>query len=75
MFYVIFFLQDNLINSKEAQGLLLVFFIYIIASFLRPNITSCNVKLENENVYPAYQSVLRIIVGSTILIMVSIICG
>ena len=65
MLYV--FLQDNLINSKEAQGLLLVFFVYIIASFLRPNITSCNGELENENVYPVYQSVLRIIAGSTIL--------
>ena len=65
MLYI--FLQDNLINSKEAQGLLLVFFVYIIASFLRPNITSCNGELENENVCPAYQSVLRIIAGSTIL--------
>ena len=65
MLYI--FLQDNLINSKEAQGLLLVFFVYIIASFLRPNITSCDVELENENVCPAYQSVLRIIAGSTIL--------
>ncbi len=65
MIYI--FLQDNLINSKEAQGLLLVFFVYIIASFLRPNITSCNGELENENVCPAYQSVLRIIAGSTIL--------
>jgi cation:H+ antiporter len=65
MLYI--FLQDNLINSKEAQGLLLVFFVYIIASFLRPNITSYNGELENENVCPAYQSVLRIIAGSTIL--------
>ena len=65
MLYI--FLQDNLINSKEAQGLLLVFFVYIIASFLRPNITSCNGELENENVCSAYQSVLRIIAGSTIL--------
>ena len=65
MLYI--FLQDNLINSKEAQGLLLVFFVYIIASFLRPNITSCNGELEIENVCPAYQSVLRIIAGSTIL--------
>ncbi len=67
MFDVYIFLQDNLINFKEAQGLLLVFFVYIIASFLRPNITSCNGELENENVCPAYQSVLRIIAGSTIL--------
>ena len=65
MLYI--FLNDSLINSKEAQGLLLVFFVYIIASFLRPNITSCNGELENENVCPAYQSVLRIIAGSTIL--------
>jgi len=65
MLYV--FLKDNLINTQEAQGLLLVFLVYIIASFLRPNITSCNGELENENICPAYQSVLRIITGSTIL--------
>ena len=65
MLYI--FLNDSLINSKEAQGLLLIFFVYIIASFLRPNITSCNGELENENVCPAYQSVMRIIAGSTIL--------
>ena len=77
MLYI--FLQDNIINSKEAQGLLLVFFVYIIASFLRPNITSCNGELENENVCPAYQSVLRIIAGSIILccnrnILTRVIC-
>ncbi len=65
MLYI--FLNDNLISSKEAQGLLLVFFVYIIASFLRPNITSCNGELENENVSPVYKSVLRIITGSVIL--------
>jgi cation:H+ antiporter len=40
MLYI--FLQDNLISFVEAQALLLVFFVYIIASFLRPNITSCD---------------------------------
>ena len=65
MLYV--FIQDNVINAKEAQGLLLVFFVYIIASFLRPNITSCNGELENENVYPIYKSLLKIITGSIIL--------
>lgn len=65
MLYV--FIQDNLISFKEAQGLLLVFFVYIIASFLRPNITSCNGELENENISPIYKSLLKIIIGSIIL--------
>ena len=65
MLYI--FLQDNLISSKEAQGLILVFFIYIIASFLRPNITSCYGELENENISPIYVSLLRIFTGSIML--------
>ena len=65
MLYI--FIQDNLISFKEAQGLLLVFFVYIIASFLRPNITSCNGELENENISPIYKSLLKIITGSIIL--------
>ena len=47
--------------------MLLVFFVYIIASFLRPNITSCNGELENENISPIYKSLLKIITGSIIL--------
>ena len=65
MLYI--FLQDNLISSKEAQGLILVFFIYIIASFLRPNITSCYGELENENISPIYVSLLSIFTGSIML--------
>ena len=65
MLYI--FIQDNLISFKEAQGLLLVFFVYIIASFLRPNFTSCNGELENENISPIYKSLLKIITGSIIL--------
>ena len=65
MLYI--FLQDNLISSKEAQGLILIFFIYIIASFLRPNITSCDGELENENISPIYVSLLRIFTGSIML--------
>jgi len=65
MLYI--FLQDNLISSKEAQGLILVFFVYIIASFLRPNITSCSGELENENISPIYKSLLRIFTGSIML--------
>ena len=65
MLYI--FLEDNLISSKEAQGLILVFFIYIIASFLRPNITSCHGELENENISPIYVSLLRIFTGSIML--------
>ncbi len=66
-FMLYLFLQDNLISFIEAQALLTVFFIYIIASFLRPNITSCNGELENENDYPIYRSILRIFTGSLIL--------
>ncbi len=65
MLYI--FLQDNLISFKEAQGLILVFFVYIIASFLRPNITSCDGELENENISPIYVSLLRIFTGSIML--------
>ena len=65
MLYV--FLQDNLISSKEAQGLLLVFFVYIIASFLRPNITSCSGELENEHDCPIHRSLIKILAGSVIL--------
>jgi len=65
MLYI--FLQDNLISSKDAQGLILVFFIYIIASFLRPNMTSCDGELENENISPIYVSLLRIFTGSIML--------
>ena len=66
-FMLYLFIQDNLISAKEAQGLLLVFFVYIIASFLRPNITSCNGELENENISPIYKSLFKIITGSIIL--------
>ena len=61
------FLQDNFISNTEAQGLLLVFLVYIIASFLRPNITSCNNELTNENDYSTFYSILRIFIGSIIL--------
>ena len=61
------FLQDNLINSSEAQGLIFIFLVYIIASFLRPNITSCNGELENEKISSTYISLLRILTGSIVL--------
>ena len=66
-FMLYLFLQDNLINSSEAQGLIFIFFVYIIASFLRPNITSCNGELENENISSTYISLLRILTGSIVL--------
>ena len=65
MLYI--FLQDNLISFVEAQALLLVFFVYIIASFLRPNFTSCDGELENEKEPCLKKSVGRIIAGSVIL--------
>jgi cation:H+ antiporter len=45
LFYII---SDNEITSADAQILLFLFIIYIIASFLRPNITSCNNEMANE---------------------------
>jgi len=62
-----FILTDNEISILEAQALLMVFFIYIIASFMRPNITSCDGELENTTISPFYISVLKIITGSVIL--------
>ena len=65
MLYI--FLQDNLISFVEAQALLLVFFVYIIASFLRPNITSCDGELDNENDLCLKKAVGRIVAGSVML--------
>jgi cation:H+ antiporter len=65
MLYI--FLQDNLISFVEAQALLLVFFVYIIASFLRPNITSCDGELENEKELCLKKAVGRIVAGSVML--------
>ena len=65
MLYI--FLQDNLISFVEAQALLLVFFVYIIASFLRPNITSCDGELENEKELCLKKAVGRILAGSVML--------
>jgi len=65
MLYI--FLQDNLISFVEAQALLLIFFIYIIASFLRPNITSCNGELENEKEICLKRALGKIFSGSIIL--------
>ena len=62
-----FILLDNEIVSYEAQALLMVFLIYLIASFMRPNITSCDGELENKIISPIYISVLKIITGSIIL--------
>ena len=62
-----FILLDNEIVVYEAQALLMVFLIYIIASFMRPNITSCDGELENKIISPLHISVLRIITGSVIL--------
>ena len=61
------FLFDNTISFSEAQSLILVFFIYIIASFLRPNITSCDGELENEKDLCLKKAVLRIVGGSAML--------
>jgi cation:H+ antiporter len=65
MLYI--FLQDNLISFVEAQALLLVFFVYIIASFLRPNITSCDGELDNENDLCLKKAVGKIVAGSVML--------
>jgi cation:H+ antiporter len=65
MLYI--FLQDNLISFVEAQALILVFFVYIIASFLRPNITSCDGELEIEEDLCLKKAIGRIVAGSAML--------
>ena len=64
LFYII---SDNQITSADAQILLFLFTIYIIASFLRPNITSCGNELENDEEICLKKSFARLLSGSIML--------
>ncbi|MFL2485174.1 MAG: calcium/sodium antiporter [Candidatus Neomarinimicrobiota bacterium] len=64
LFYII---SDNQITSADAQILLFLFTIYIIASFLRPNITSCGNELENDGEICLKKSFARLLSGSIML--------
>ena len=64
LYYIIL---DNQISSSESQIFLFLFVIYIIASFLRPNITSCDNELANEEEVCLNKAFGRLIAGSLIL--------
>ena len=64
LYYV---LSDNHIGFVDSQMLLFLFTIYIIASFLRPNITSCDNELENEEEICLKKSFGRVFAGAIIL--------
>jgi len=64
LYYV---LSDNQIGFVDSQMLLFLFTIYIIASFLRPNITSCDNELENEEEVCLKKSFGRVFAGAIIL--------
>ncbi|HIF29963.1 MAG: calcium/sodium antiporter [bacterium] len=69
LYYVI---SDNHIGFVDSQMLLFLFTIYIIASFLRPNITSCDNELENKEevclrLVPLPKSIRKLVAGSIIL--------
>tara|TARA_X000000368_G_scaffold145370_1_gene114669 strand:+ start:1624 stop:2556 length:933 start_codon:yes stop_codon:yes gene_type:complete len=64
LFYII---SDNEITSADSQILLFLFTIYIIASFLRPNITSCGNELENDQEISLLKSFARLFWGSIVL--------
>ena len=64
LYYVI---SDNHIGFVDSQMLLFLFTIYIIASFLRPNITSCDNELENEEEVCLKKSFGRVFAGAIIL--------
>jgi cation:H+ antiporter len=62
-----FIVSDGLISFSDAQILFFLFLIYIVASFLRPNITSCNDELGNECDICLRKSFMRLIAGSVML--------
>lgn len=64
LYYIIL---DNQISSSDSQIFLFLFVIYIIASFLRPNITSCDNELANEEEVCLNKAFGRLIAGSLIL--------
>ena len=44
-----------------------IFIIYIIGSFLRPDITSCNDELASENELSFFRSIMKLVAGSIVL--------
>lgn len=64
LYYVIL---DNQISSSDSQIFLFLFIIYIIASFLRPNITSCNNEMANEEDVCLKKAFGRLFAGSLVL--------
>ena len=64
LYYVIL---DNQISSSDSQIFLFLFIIYIIASFLRPNITSCNNEMANEEDVCLKKAFGRLVAGSLVL--------
>tara|TARA_B100000965_G_C19591254_1_gene758067 strand:+ start:2171 stop:3100 length:930 start_codon:yes stop_codon:yes gene_type:complete len=64
LFYII---SDNQISSTDSQILLFLFVVYIIASFLRPNIASCGSELENDGEISLLKSFARLFLGSIML--------
>ena len=64
LFYII---SDNQISSTDSQILLFLFIVYIIASFLRPNIASCGNELENDEEISLLKSFTRLFLGSIML--------
>ena len=64
LYYIIL---DNQISSSDSQIFLFLFIIYIVASFLRPNITSCDNELENKEEVCLKKAFGRLIAGSLIL--------
>ena len=44
-----------------------IFIIYIIGSFLRPDITSCNDELVSENELSFFRSIMKLVAGSIVL--------
>jgi len=65
--YLYYILLDNKIVLIESQGLLFIFIIYIIGSFLRPDITSCNDELVSENELSFFRSIMKLVAGSIVL--------
>ena len=67
-----FIVSDGLISFSDAQILFFLFLIYIVASFLRPNITSCNGELENDRevclrLVPLPKLIRKLVAGSIML--------
>ena len=65
--YLYYILLDDKIILIEAQGLLFIFVIYMIGSFLRPDITSCDDELDSEHGLSVFRSIMKLVAGSVVL--------